>query len=124
MLVRPDDPVERVLEPELPALAVGRTKRHEREAAEVLGHGALSLQLEQPRHDRDRYPELPGAPRQGDEPWMLRAREGDDQVLDPLLLDHRVEVVPAVDAEVGGLVVSVKRIVVEEPDRHEAERGV
>ncbi len=120
---RGHEPVERVLERELPALRVEPARREQRQPADVLDAQALGDPLEEAGHERDGDAELLAALDLAQQHLARRGREGDDQVLDPVLLDQPLQV-PA-GAEHGyRQALLLERLLVEEADGLQAELGV
>ena len=87
-----DEPVDRVLQRELPAVRVGRAEAQERDAAEVLDLDAPVDLLVEPRDGRDPHAQAPAAAHGRRELVRRRGGEADDDLLDAVLGDDRLEV--------------------------------
>src|ERR1051325_7951188 len=117
---RRDDPVDDVLEREVPALRVGPAGGKQRQAADVLDGKPLGDALEEARHEGDGDAELLAALDLPQQDLARRRRERDDDVLDPVLLDEALEV-PARAEDRHRQAGLLERLLVEEADRLEAE---
>src|SRR5207244_1696496 len=119
---RREKAVERVLGGELHALRVRRVRRQERNAAEVLDAVTLRNPLEEPRHDRDCDAELLAAADESQQHLVGCRGEGDDDLLDAVLVDDGVEI-PACarDGQAQRAARVEERFLVEEGDRLEPE---
>src|SRR6478672_5383290 len=105
---------------ELQAAGVDLAGREQRQAADVLDFEPFGDALEQARDERDADAELFAVLDLSQEDLARRGREGDDEVLDAVLLDQALEV-PARAEDRHGQAGNVERLLVEEPDRPQAE---
>ena len=87
-----DDAVDRVLDEELQALRVDRPHLQQRQAAEVLDRHALDRDLEEARNERGGHAELAAAAHHAEHHRVRCGGEGEDDVLDVVLLEHALEV--------------------------------
>ena len=83
-----------------------------------------STNLEQARHERGRDAELAAAADHVQHHGMRRRREGEDHVLDVVLLEDALQVpARAEHGQRGRAALDLERVVVEEADRLQAELG-
>jgi hypothetical protein len=111
-----------VLDRELTALRHCRSDGKQRERTDVLDTRPHRHSLEQARHICDLDAELLAPTHQPEQYFVWRLRERDDNLADTLFVDHPLDVpARAEHRQRQGLALADEGLLVEEPDRLEAE---
>ena len=119
---RTDDSVDRVLDRVVEPARIGRMRRDEREAADMVDGEPGRRPLVEARHDGHRDAELLAAADEAEQHVVRRSRERDDHLLDVVLADDLLEIpARAQNRQDEAVAVVDARLLVQVPDRLQAE---